>query len=102
MCIRDSRQASRQSDVAGKARPFVAARLLDHLHHDRLPRADQLLDARPAQLFSKLRVAYADVAGVEKGVFVKADIDEGGVHARQHVFDAANIDVPRQLSLIHI
>ena len=83
--------------MAGKTRPLVAARFLGHLHHDRLPGANEALDARPAQLFGKLGVADADVPGVEKGVFVKADVDKGGVHAREDVLDAADIDVPRQL-----
>ena len=47
-------QTPGQRDVAGEARPLVAARFLDDLHHHRLPRTDKALDARPAQLFGKL------------------------------------------------
>jgi hypothetical protein len=35
----------------------------------------------------------ADVAPVEDGVLGDADVDEGGLHARQHVLDPAPVDV---------
>ena len=37
---------------------------------------DKALDARPAQLFGEERVADLYVAGVQKSVFVKADIGQ--------------------------
>ena len=36
------------------------------------------------------------VPGVEEGVLLEADVHEGRLHARQHVLDLAQIDVPHQ------
>ncbi len=46
------------------------------------------------------RLGADDLIDVEEAVFLQADLDEGGLHARQHVVDGAEIDVARDRALL--
>src|SRR5690606_38070392 len=83
--------AAGEGDLARQARALVADRLLRHLHEHRVAGLQRLLD--PARLALEPGRVPVDLARVEDGVAALADVDEGGLHARQHVLHAAEIDV---------
>ena len=78
--------------------------ILDDLHHERLALEHLLLDGH-------LRFALAREHGASppswrchtsatcKGRALQADVDEGGLHARQHARDLAQVDVAHQAAL---
>ena len=83
--------AAGQRDLAGQAGALVADRVLGDLHEHRLAGLQRGLDAaRPVGHAERLEV---DLTGVQHGVAALADVDERGLHGRQHVLDLAQVDV---------
>ena len=83
--------AAGQAHLAGEPGALVTDRVLGGLHEDRLARLERRLDAlgftfEPAGI-------EVDLAGVENGIPALADVDERGLHGRQHVLHLAEIDV---------
>ena len=66
-------------------------RVLGDLHQNGVARLQGRLD--PARLAIEPGGVPVDLAGVEHGVAALADVDEGGLHAGQHVLHPAEIDV---------
>ena len=88
---REHQEAARQRDLRGEAGALAAHRILRDLHEHGLARLQHLLDARRRPL--EVLGAVVDLAGVEHAVAAAADVDEGRLHAGQHVLDAAQVDV---------
>ncbi len=93
------------ADLRGQARALGANGVLDDLHHERLALEHLLLDghlrlalAREHGGFAAL-LALPHVGHVQKGRALQADVDEGGLHARQHARDLAQVDVAHQATL---
>ncbi|KPC71328.1 hypothetical protein ADL26_15530, partial [Thermoactinomyces vulgaris] len=86
--------AARQGDVAGEAGALVADRVLGDLDEHGVAGAQGLLDG--AGLAGEAGGVPVHFAGVEHGVAAAADVDEGGLHAREHVLDLAEVDVADQ------
>src|SRR5918994_4699505 len=83
--------AAGQGDLGGQARPLGPDRVLGHLDEHGLAGLEDLLD--PGGLAVQVLLVVVDLAGVEDGVAAPADVDEGRLHARQHVLDPAQEDV---------
>ncbi len=68
-------------------------RILGDLAHDRLAVLQNLLD--PGSTLRRVEVVLVegDVAPVEDGVLGRPDVDEGRLHAGQHVLHLAEVDV---------
>jgi hypothetical protein len=88
-------QAPGDRNLGRQARALGADRILLHLHHDRLPLAQDALDrARFVAVVAVAVDAFApDVGDMEEGGALQADLDEGRLHAGQHPHHAAEIDV---------
>ena len=88
-------QAAGDGDIGGQARALVADGVLQDLHQHLLALADAVIDAghaalstgivEPHELAQALGLAHAEEARARQ-----ADIDEGGLHAGEHAFDAAD------------
>src|SRR4029450_3656469 len=74
------------------ARALRLHRVLDGLHHERLAALDQILDL-PCTL-AALELRADDLVDVQESVLLEADLDERGLHAREHVVHDAEGDVP--------
>ncbi|MPM31301.1 hypothetical protein SDC9_77856 [bioreactor metagenome] len=86
--------AAGEGDVVGQPGPLGPHRVLGHLDDDRLARLQDAFD--PAiGVRGAVRVPV-DLTGVEHGVAATADVDEGGLHRRQHVLHLAEVDVADQ------
>jgi hypothetical protein len=93
--------ASGQGEAGGDACALGAAWRLDDLHQNLLPDFEQLADVAFAQFgaldrggrFVPFRHLRDDVAHIEKGIPFQPDIDEGGIHPRQHILHHTFIDV---------
>ena len=86
--------AAGQRDLAREAGALVADRVLRDLHEDLVARLQRELDAARLVLLAVLGGGLpVDLAGVEHGVAAATDVDERGLHARQHVLHAAEVDV---------
>src|ERR687897_545538 len=83
--------AAGQGDLGGQARPLGPDRVLGHLDKHGLAGLEDLLD--PGGLAVQVLLVVVDLAGVEDGVAAPADVDEGGLHAREDVLDPAQVDV---------
>src|ERR671913_353351 len=83
--------AAGQGDLGGQARPLGPVRVLGHLDEHGLAGLEDLLD--PGGLAVQVLLVVVDLAGVEDGVAAPADVDEGRLHAREHVLDPAQEDV---------
>ena len=83
-----------QRDLSGQPCALVAYRILADLHHDVVARLESLLDLAigPAEPGS----FPVDLTGIEHTVAAAADIDERGLHRRQHVLHDAEVDVADQ------
>src|SRR5205085_10150169 len=68
-------------------------RVLDGLDEDVLSSFEDVLDALPPA--PPLELGTDDLVDVQEPVPLEAELDEGGLHARQHVVDAAEVDVAR-------
>ena len=91
--------APRQGDVGGDPGALGAHRVLGHLDQHALARLQQIPDLPSLRELLQLVVLIPGeehVPGVQKGVLLEADVHEGRLHARQHVLDLAELDVPHQ------
>ena len=79
--------------LLGEAGALVGDRVLGDLADDRLLGLEQLLDAGVGALLLDVLGLVLDVAAVEHGVLGGADVDEGRLHARQHVLHLPQVDV---------
>ncbi len=77
--------------LRGKTRALVSDRVLGDLHQHRIAGLERELDA--ARLALQTRGVPVHLAGVQHAVARLADVDERGLHARQHVLHASQIDV---------
>ena len=88
--------ASGQGDPSAHAGAFGTSGALGDLDHQLLARLEQVLDLSTAE-FGALEGGGAvvgafigkDVGDIKEGVALEPDIDEGGIHSGQDVFDDA-------------
>ena len=85
-------EAAGQRDLGREPRALRLHRVLDRLDEDLLAALDQILDL--ARALAALELRADDLVDVEEAVLLEADLDERGLHARQHVVDDAEVDVP--------
>jgi hypothetical protein len=83
-------EAARQRDLRRQPRALRLHRVLHRLDEDRLPAGDQVLDAAAV---AALELGADDLVDVQEAVLLEADLDERGLHAREHVVDRAEVDV---------
>ena len=85
-------EAAGEAHLLGEAGALVGDRVLRDLHDDHLPVLEHPLDLG---LVAALDVGLVerDVAAVEHAVLGRADVDERGLHAGQHVLHPAEVDV---------
>ena len=85
-------EAAGEAHLLGEARALVGDRVLGDLHGDHLPVLEHALDLG---LVAALDVGLVerDVAAVEHAVLGRADVDERGLHAGEHVLHPAEVDV---------
>ena len=88
---REHEEPPRQGDLGREARTLATHRVLRDLHHDGLARLQHLLDA--GRVAFQVLGGIVDLAGVQHAVATAADVDEGRLHARQHVLHPAQVDV---------
>src|SRR6185312_6088008 len=84
-------EAAGQADLGGQPSALVTDRVLGDLDEHRVAAGERLLDL--AGLALETGGVPVDLTGVQHGVAAAADVDERGFHARQHVLDAAEVDV---------
>ena len=95
----EHQRPARQGDVGGDPGALGAHGVLGHLDQDVLARLQQIPDLPGLRELLQLVVLIPGeehVPGVEEGVLLEADVHEGRLHARQHVLDLAEVDVPHQ------
>ena len=93
LAVRDvDEEAPGQRDLGRQARALRLHRVLHRLHEDLLAALDQVGDLLPVPL--ALELGDDDLVDVEEAVLLEPDLDEGRLHAGQHVVDAAEVDVP--------
>ena len=81
-------------DVRGKPRAFLADRILHDLHENLFAFVHAIADLGRAFVVETRQIGQTSrFAGAEKPGAVETDIDEGGLHARQHALHAAQHDV---------
>ena len=87
-------EPTRERDLLGEAGALVGDRVLGDLAEDGLPGLQDVLDLG-LRLLGLVDVVGVDagVAAVQHGVLRRADVDERGLHAGQHVLDLAQVDV---------
>ena len=83
-------QSSGDAELGGQPRTLAADRLLDDLHHQGLAFEQHLLDR-----FGCLDVVavFPYIRHMQKSRAFQADVYESGLHAGQHAFDLAEINV---------
>ena len=84
-------EAAGERDLGREPRALRLHRVLDRLDEDRLAALDQVLDLAGAA--AALELGADDLVDVQEAVLLEADLDERGLHARQHVVDGAEVDV---------
>ena len=84
-------EAAGQRDLGRQARALRLHRVLDRLDEHVLAALDQILDL--ARALAALELGADDLVDVEEAVLLEADLDERGLHPRQHVVDDAEVDV---------
>ena len=87
-----------QRDLLGEASALGADRVLGDLAQHQLLGSQHLLDAQLARLLDDVFRVVLHVAAVQHGVLGRADVDERGLHARQHVLHLAEVDVAVDLA----
>ena len=87
-----------QRHLLGQPRALRADRVLGDLAQHQLLRPQHLLDAHLARLLDDVFRVVLHVAAVQHGVLRGADVDERGLHARQHVLHLADVDVAVDLA----
>ena len=85
-------EAPRQRDLRRQPGSLRLHGILDRLHEQLLSAGDQVLDLLAVPL--ALELGHDDLVDVEKPVLLETDLDESGLHAREHVVDDTEIDVP--------
>ncbi len=88
---RQDQVAARERDLRREARSLATHRVLRHLDRQGLAGLQDLLDPRHPAVEVLGRIV--DLARVQHRVSSPADVDEGRLHAREHVLHAAQIDV---------
>ena len=83
--------AAGERDLAREACALVADGVLRDLDEHPVAGLERQLDA--ARLVAGLDGIPVHLAGVQDGVAAATDVDEGGLHAREHVLHAAEVDV---------
>src|SRR5581483_10697664 len=91
-------EASRQRHLLREARTLGADGVLRDLAQDALLRSEQLLDAGLRTALLDVFGVVLHVAAVQHRVLRRADVDEGRLHARQHVLHLAEVDVAVDLA----
>jgi hypothetical protein len=86
-------------EICADRRALGADRILDHLHHQRLPLEHLALDRYLRRALGAHAVATVQVGHVQEGRALQADVDERTLHARQHARDLAQVDVADQATL---
>ena len=88
-------EAPGQRDLLGQAGALGPDRVLGHLAQDGLAGLEHVLDPGLLRRRPALDVVtvVAHVAPVQDGVLGDPDVDEGRLHAGQHVLDPAPVDV---------
>src|SRR5258708_16110635 len=84
-------EAPGQRDLGREPGALGLHRVLDRLNEDRLSALDQILDL--AGTAAAFELGADDLVDVEEAVLLEADLDECGLHPRQHVVDGAEVDV---------
>ena len=79
--------------LLGEAGALVGDRVLGDLADDVLLGLEHLLDAEVVALLLDVLGLVLHVAAVEHRVLRRGDVDEGGLHAGQHVLHPADVDV---------
>ena len=93
LAVRDvDEEAARQRDLGRQPGALRLHRVLDRLHEQLLAARDQILDLLAVPL--ALELGDDDLVDVEKPVLLEPDLDERGLHARKHVVDDPEVDVP--------
>ena len=87
-----------QRHLLSEAGPFGTDRVLGDLADDELLGAQHLLDARLVLLLHDVLGVVLHVAAVQHGVLGRTDVDEGRLHAGQHVLHLAHVDVAVDLA----
>ncbi len=80
-------------DLRGEPGALGADRVLDHLHHERLPFGEDLLDRARRRGGLAVLALLPDVGDVQERGALEPDLDERGLHAGQHPHHAAHVDV---------
>ena len=91
-------------DLRGEAGTLVSDRVLGYLHEHAVARLERELDAAGLGLAVGIesRGIPVDLTGVEHGVATAADVDECGLHRRQHVLHATEVDVPDEAGVLRL
>jgi len=84
-------EAARQRDLRGEPSALAADRVLRHLDEDRLTVLQHMLD--PGRRAIQILGRPVHLTGVQDGVASASDIDEGRLHPRKDVLDAAEVHV---------
>ena len=84
---------ARQADLTGQAGTFVSHRVFGDLHQDRLAGLEHRFDAFGLAVHPQH--VPVDLTRVQDGVASLADVDERGLHRRQHVL------YPTQVHIAH-
>ena len=85
------------ADLRGQPRALGTQRVFHHLHHQVLALLQQFLDWRPGGgALSTAGFVAPDIGDVQKCRAVARDVDERGLHARQHAHHAAHVNVAHQ------
>ena len=93
LAVRDvDEEPAGKRDLRRQARALRLHRVLHRLDEQLLAARDQVLDLLPVPLALELR--HDDLVDVEEPVLLEADLDERSFHARKHVVDDAEVDVP--------
>ena len=84
-----------QRDERGQPRTLAAERVFDDLHQHGLAFGQQHFHRRQRRI-GRQAFGATHVAGMQEGGAIQPDIDERRLHARQHSFDNALVDVADQ------
>ena len=93
-------ETTRQRDLRGQTGALVPDRVLGDLHEHRIAALERKFDA--PRLAFKTRGIPVHLAGIQHAVTSLADVDERGLHARQHVLHTAEIDIADRLHFLDI
>ncbi len=86
-------QSSGKADLRRKAGALGADRVLDHLHEQRLPLVQDLLDRTRVAAAVPVLPMLPDVGDVQERRPLEADLDERALHPGEHSRDTAETDV---------